>query len=64
VHDIGRRQDRRRAARKEESIMQEKKQWSQPQLVVLGDVKELTMAKNKHFGTSDGFLFNNVPISG
>ena len=44
--------------------MQEKKQWSQPQLVVLGDVKELTMVKSKHFGTSDGFLFNNTPISG
>jgi hypothetical protein len=58
------RQGRRRAARKEEPIMPEKKQWSQPQLVVLGDVKELTMAKDKHFGTSDGFLFNNVPISG
>jgi len=41
-----------------------KKQWAQPQLLVLGDVKDLTQAKNKHFGTSDGYLFNNTPISG
>jgi hypothetical protein len=44
--------------------MQEKKQWTQPQLMTLGDVKELTLAKNKNFGVSDGFLFNNTPISG
>ncbi|HLK51574.1 MAG TPA: hypothetical protein VKT49_25715 [Bryobacteraceae bacterium] len=44
--------------------MKEKKQWMQPQLIVLGDVKDLTLAKDKHFGTSDGFLFNNTPISG
>lgn len=41
-----------------------KQEWSPPKLIVLGDVKELTLAKNKHFGTSDGFLFNNTPISG
>jgi hypothetical protein len=42
-----------------------KKEWAQPQLTVLGDVKELTLAgKNKHYGVSDGFMFNNAPISG
>lgn len=52
----------------------QKRQWTQPQLVVLGDVRELTLhrhrehdvgdPKNKHFGTSDGFVFTNTPISG
>jgi len=41
-----------------------KKPWAQPELVVLGDVRELTLAKNKHYGTSDGYLFENAPISG
>jgi hypothetical protein len=41
-----------------------KKEWTPPQLLVLGDVKTLTLAKNKHFGVSDGFVFNNTPISG
>lgn len=41
-----------------------KKQWTQPKLVVLGDVKDLTLAKVKNFGVSDGFVFNNTPISG
>jgi hypothetical protein len=44
---------------------QNKKEWTQPQLTVLGDVETLTLAtKNKSFGVSDGFLFNNQPISG
>ena len=45
-------------------MRQSKKEWSLPQLVVLGDVKDLTLDKSKHFGTSDGFVFNNTPISG
>jgi hypothetical protein len=45
-------------------MRQNKKEWSQPQLVVLGDVKDLTLAKVKNFGSSDGFVFNNTPISG
>ncbi len=45
-------------------IENSKQQWTQPQLIVLGDVKELTLTKDKHFGVSDGFVFNNTPISG
>jgi hypothetical protein len=41
-----------------------KKQWSQPQLRVLGDVESLTLVKNKNFGPTDGFMFVNAPISG
>jgi hypothetical protein len=54
------------AGRRKEEPMREssKKEWTQPQLILLGDVKELTLAKNKHYGVTDGFLFNNVPISG
>jgi len=37
--------------------------WETPILVVYGDVAVLTL-KNKHNGTSDGFTFNGVPISG
>jgi hypothetical protein len=43
---------------------EKKKQWTAPELKILGDVKELTLAKSKHFGSSDGFVFNNTPISG
>jgi hypothetical protein len=51
---------------------EQRKQWTPPQLSVLGDVKELTLhrhkdfgdPKNKRFGTSDGFVFSNAPISG
>lgn len=42
----------------------DKKQWMAPKLIVLGDAKELTLEKNKHFGHTDGFLFDNTPISG
>ncbi len=41
-----------------------KKQWNQPQLRVLGNVESLTLIKSKNFGSSDGFMFNNTPISG
>jgi hypothetical protein len=37
--------------------------WETPALTVYGDVTELTL-KDKHNGTSDGFTFNGVPISG
>lgn len=40
------------------------KVWKQPELTVLGDVETLTLVKSKNFGTSDGFVFNGVPISG
>jgi hypothetical protein len=43
---------------------QTKKQWNQPQLTVLGDVESLTLLKTKVIGSSDGFVFNGVPISG
>lgn len=38
--------------------------WTTPALTVYGDVTELTLAKEKHRGVSDGFTFNGVPISG
>jgi hypothetical protein len=41
-----------------------KKEWTQPELTVLGNVETLTLVKSKQFGTSDGFVFNGVPISG
>ncbi len=45
--------------------MTDKKQWSQPQLTVLGDVETLTLTlKDKKFGSSDGFTFQSNPISG
>lgn len=31
--------------------------WVQPQLVVFGDVKELTLSSNKNLGTGDSFTF-------
>jgi hypothetical protein len=40
-----------------------KKQWNQPQLTVLGNVETLTL-KVKNFGTSDGFTFAGQGISG
>jgi hypothetical protein len=42
----------------------QEKNWETPVLMVYGDVAELTLAKNKHTGVSDGFTFNGVPISG
>ncbi len=44
---------------------QTKKQWSQPQLKVLGDVETLTLdPKVKNFGGNDGFILENQSISG
>ncbi len=40
------------------------KTWETPALTVYGDVAELTLAHDKHIGSSDGFTFNGVPISG
>lgn len=40
------------------------KTWETPSLTVYGDVATLTLAKDKHYGVSDGFTFNGVPISG
>ena len=42
----------------------EQKVWIEPSLTVYGDATELTLAKNKHNGISDGLTFNGVPISG
>lgn len=44
--------------------MTEQKTWETPNLTVYGDVTELTLAKDKHRGVSDGFTFDGVPISG
>jgi len=41
----------------------DQKTWETPALTVYGDVVALTL-KDKHQGTSDGFTFNGVPISG
>jgi hypothetical protein len=44
---------------------QTKKQWTAPELKVLGDVETLTLqAKVKNFGGADGFIFANQSISG
>lgn len=37
--------------------------WETPELTVYGDVTALTL-KDKRYGTSDGFTYNGVPISG
>ncbi|MCU1326411.1 MAG: hypothetical protein JWN34_1781 [Bryobacterales bacterium] len=37
--------------------------WETPALTVYGDVAALTL-KDKRNGTSDGFTYNGVPISG
>jgi hypothetical protein len=42
----------------------DQKTWETPSLTVYGDVATLTLAVNKHIGSSDGFTFNGVPISG
>jgi hypothetical protein len=42
----------------------DQKTWETPNLTVYGDVATLTLAKNKHLGSSDGCTFNGVPISG
>jgi hypothetical protein len=43
----------------------QKKEWSQPQLTVLGNVETLTLApKVKNFGGADGFILENQSISG
>lgn len=42
----------------------EMKNWETPTLTEYGDVAKLTLAKDKHFGTSDGFTFTGVAISG
>jgi hypothetical protein len=45
---------------------QTRKQWIQPQLQVLGDVETLTLVtgKVKNFGGADGYILENVSISG
>lgn len=37
--------------------------YEAPELVVIGSVSELTLDVNKTYGHSDGFMFNNVPIT-
>jgi len=38
-----------------------KRQWTEPKLVVFGDVEALTLANNKNFGTGDGISFQGQP---
>jgi len=38
--------------------MTNEKTWETPELTLYGDVAELTLAKSKHTGVSDGFTFN------
>jgi hypothetical protein len=42
----------------------DQKTWETPSLTVYGDVAALTQLKDKHYGVTDGFTFNGVPISG
>lgn len=42
----------------------DQKTWETPCLTVYGDVAKLTLLINKHYGPTDGFTFNGVPISG
>jgi hypothetical protein len=48
---------------KGELMTNDRQTWETPTLTVYGDVVELTL-KAKRTGTSDGFTFNGVPISG
>jgi hypothetical protein len=41
-----------------------KSEWVQPKLTLLGDVESLTQQKTKHFGGNDGFIVQNQGISG
>jgi hypothetical protein len=43
-----------------------RKQWTEPKVLVFGDVEALTLAGNKNFGTGDTFTFQNqaTKISG
>lgn len=45
-------------------MINDQQTWETPALTVYGDVADLTLVKDKHNGTSDGFVFNGVPISG
>jgi hypothetical protein len=40
-----------------------KKAWTEPRLVVHGDVTQITQQQNKGYGESDGFMFLGVPIT-
>jgi hypothetical protein len=44
--------------------LDDQKPWETPTLTVYGDVATLTLLKDKHLGSSDGFTFNGIPISG
>ena len=37
----------------------EKQAWAEPKLIVFGAVDQLTLARNKDFGTGDAFTFQN-----
>jgi hypothetical protein len=52
------------AERRKRMTQPNKKEWSQPQLTVLGDVESLTLQKIKSFGGNDGFTLENATISG
>jgi hypothetical protein len=47
----------------ESHMNNDQQNWETPALTVYGDVAALTL-KDKHNGTTDGFTFNGVPISG
>jgi len=40
---------------------QTKRQWTEPKVVVFGDVESLTLANNKTFGTGDSITFQGQP---
>jgi hypothetical protein len=39
-----------------------KKMWTEPRLIVHGDVERLTQQVFKQFGPTDGFSFQGSPI--
>jgi hypothetical protein len=52
--------------REEERAMQsttEKRPYTTPTLTVHGTLEEVTKLQNKGWGSSDGFLFEGVPIT-
>jgi hypothetical protein len=38
----------------------QQKQWSEPKVLVFGDVEALTLANNKNFGIGDSFTFQSA----
>jgi hypothetical protein len=46
-----------------EKVSTQKRQYTTPMLTVHGTLEEVTKQQNKGFGSSDGYLFQGVPIT-